>query len=77
MAADITDLLGLANDFAVPMVATVTSIDSLHTVLVPGRGKKKGFDAIVNLKLPSTVSCSISAHTGYVDMIQFANVMWM
>ena len=69
VAADINDLLSLANKCAVPMVASVTSVDSLHSYLVPGRGKKKGFDAIVHLKLPGAVSSSnIKATLLLVDL---------
>ena len=69
MAADIIEVLGLASNCAVPIVASVTTVDSLHADLVPGRGKNKGFDAIVSLKLPSAVSCSILARTGQFELI--------
>ena len=50
------ELLAWANNCAVPVVATIASVDSLHPNLVPGRGGKKGFTAVVNLKLPNAVS---------------------
>ena len=52
-----TELLGWAINCAVPVVATIASVDSLHPNLVPGRGRKKGFTTVVNLKLPNAVSC--------------------
>ena len=50
-----TELLGWAINCAVPVVATIASVDSLHPNLVPGRGRKKGFTTVVNLKLPNAV----------------------
>ena len=71
MAEDITDILALANIFAVPVVASVISVDSLHPALVPGRGRKKGFDAIVNLKLPSAVSWSVGQLLPVEELLEF------
>ena len=57
VAADLLDLLRAASRCAVPSLASVAAVDSLHPDLVPGRGKRKGgFDAVVELKLPGAVS---------------------